>query len=353
MENLYNYLSKLLEIPTVSGFESENIEKIAEVSMEYADGFFGGYTLLPSGSLLFEKKCTEKNAKKLIIDAHIDTIGFAVAEICQGGFVKVSALGGIDCGILPASPVKFYGKEEVSGVFTSIPPHLASKSKDKEEKLKISDLYVDTGLSAEKLGEICPVGTPGGFACRPSMLRNGITASPSLDDKACCAAAMYACRELAQSKISPKCDVYVHFSTGEERTALGGRTLPYVTDADGCIVLDVNFAVTDGVKEYEALHMGKGSGVSYSVTIKRELTEFIADTAEKYGIPLQKVVEMRSTGTNATQIHRNGIPSAVLSVPLKNMHTFAEEASLWDIKSCGELLAKTIAEFHNYSEFEL
>ena len=350
MKKLYDFLTSLIETPTISGFESDNIEKIADICLEFSGGFFDGYEILPSGSILFCKKCGKEDAKKLVFDAHIDTIGFAVSELCGGGFVKVTPLGGVDPYILPATPIKLYGKEEIYGVFSSVPPHLAGKGGNKD--LKITDLYVDTGLADDELESIVTIGTPCGFADKPMLLCNDTVASHSLDDKACVAAAILACRYLAEDEEDVQCDVYVHLAVGEEKTALGAKTLPYVLDADGCIVLDVNFAYTQGVEVHESLILGGGSGVSYSASIKRELTDFIVDTAIKEGLPIQSVVEMRSTGTNATQMHRNGIPSAVLSIPLKNMHTFSEEAALSDIEACAEVLAAVAYRFDEFESVE-
>ncbi len=346
MKELYNFLTSIVEIPTISGFESENITKIAELCLHYSGTFFDGYEILPSGSVLFCRKCGKDNAKKIVLDAHIDTIGFAVSELCGDGYVKVTNLGGVDPYILPATPVKIYGKEEIYAVFSSVPPHLSKK--DEKQDLKISDLYVDTGLDDKALSEFVQVGTPVGFAERPTRLQNGIVASHSLDDKACMAAAILCCRKLVQSGKAPDCDVYVHFACGEERNALGAKTLPYILDADACIVLDVNFAKALGIESYESLVLGKGAGVSYSASTKRSFTDFIVDVAKKHGLPMQSVVEMRSTGTNATQMHRNGIASAVLSVPLKNMHTFSEEVALSDIEACADVLSAVVCEFFSF-----
>ena len=345
MDTTLDYLKQILMLPTVSGFEHQSTERIAELSLEFSDNFFDGYKVLPSGGILFERKCGRTDAKKIVLDAHIDTIGFCVSEICENGFVKVINIGGIDAYILPATPVTIHGKAEIQGVFTSVPPHLSGFGK---EKPKLSDFYVDTGLSEEKVKEICPIGTPVTFAANPVMLQNNTIACCGLDDKACVCAAMLACKMLTECKNELKCDVYVHLSAGEEKTMNGAKTLPYVIDADACIVLDVNFAKAEGIEDYSAYSAGKGAGISYSSTTKRELTEFLAETAQKYSIPLQKMVEMRSTGTNATQIHRNGIPCAVLSVPLKNMHTTCECVSMNDIDLCAQLLSKVIYDFDLY-----
>ena len=342
-KEMLKFLCDITEIPTVSGFEEKNIEKIAKLCTDFTLGFFDSYEILPSGSIMFKKSGKNKKTNKLLLDAHIDTVGFIVSEICPDGFVKVTNIGGIDPYILPATPVNILGKKTVYGVFTSVPPHLMGKNEI--NKFKISDLYIDTGLTDEKLHKLIDVGTPVCFNHKPEELLNNIIASPYLDDKACCASVMFACRILADGGITPEGDLYVHFSVGEEKTQLGAKTVPFAANADGCIVLDVNFAYTEGVKEYESLKMGKGPGVSFSASIKRELTDFIVQTAKKHNLPLQSVVEMRSTGTNASYIHRHGLACAVLSLPLKNMHTFSETVCLDDIQDCSLLLSHIITDF--------
>ena len=350
--NLYEFIAALAAIPTVDGFEKRGSDRTRALCTAYADGFFDGCETLPSGSLLFSRLCGKQGAKALVLDAHLDTIGFAVSELCPGGFVKAAPLGGVDPLILPAAPVTLYGTKTLYGVFTSVPPHLAAKDSG---SLKISDLYIDTGLSDTELEKAVSVGTPVGFAEPPVLLKNRVIASHSLDDKACIAAVFHACRRLAKAGTFPaETDVYVHLSTGEEKSGAGGKTLLYarssagksLAEADAALVLDVNFARAPGVHDYEALALGQGPGVSYSATIKRAFTDFVVQTAEKHALPLQTVVEMRSTGTNATQIHRGGIPCAVLSLPLANMHTYSECVSLTDIETCAELAANILTEFH-------
>lgn len=180
------------------------------------------------------------------------------------------------------------------------------------------------------------------------LLQNNLVASHSLDDKACAATILHACRLLAQSGREPTdTDIFVHLSVGEEKTGVGARTLPYTVldgfdfaKADGALVMDVNFGHAPGVADYESLALGKGGGVSYSATIKRAFTDFIVQLAAQKKLPLQTVVEMRSTGTNAGTLHRGGIPCAVLSLPLTNMHTFSECVSLDDMESCAVLVGR-------------
>ncbi len=342
---MYEFLKNILAVPTVTGHEAEGVRKIAALAMDFAWGFFDSCEILPSGSAVLVHRSTKETAGTLLLDAHIDTVGFAVSEYAGDGFVKVVPLGGIDPYILPAAPVYLTASDGSSlyGVFTSIPPHLAGKS---DKKLKLEDLYVDTGLSDENCKRLVPIGTPVYFADAPKMLQNNIVASPYLDDKACVAAILSACKTLAESGEKVESNVVVHLAVGEEKTGLGGKTLPYAYEnADACLVLDVNFGTADGIDVYRSIKIGQGGGVSYSAVTSKAFTDFVAETAEKAGLSVQKVVEMTSTGTNANHIHRGGIPCAVLSIPLRNMHTPVECVSLDDIESTAAVVARVIAAF--------
>lgn len=249
---LFEFLTALVGIPTVVGLENREAARIGKLCTDYAAGFFDGYSATPTGSLVFSRRCGQKNAKKLVLDAHFDTIGFAVSEIAATGFVKVKSMGGIDPYLLPATPVYLYTNKPLYGVFTSIPPHLAAKD---SAELKVEDLYIDTGLSdADFAASDIEIGTPAGFAEPPVLLQNNLVASHSLDDKACAATILHACRLLAQSGREPTdTDIFVHLSVGEEKTGVGARTLPYTVldgfdfaKADGALVMDVNFGHAPG-----------------------------------------------------------------------------------------------------------
>ena len=347
LPELTELLQKLTALPCVTGFEERAASALDAIVRETTGDFFDGHTQTAGGTHLYRHTTGKKNAKKLLLDAHLDTVGFVVSELCGNGYVRAIPRGGLDVYVLPSTPVTLYGKRDVYGVISSVPPHL--KSKDKPAKLSVGDLYIDTGLADGELEETVPVGTPVGYERALRALANDRVAAKYLDDKACVAAILLACKELAEEGYDGNTDVYVCFSAGEEHTGIGAKTLPYTETFDAAIVFDVNFALAPGVKRYESLEPGKGAGVSYSATIRRPLTDFIVRTAKETGIPCQSVVEMRSTGTNATQLMKNGIPCAVLSVPLRSMHTDAECASLNDIVSCGRLAAACVRRFETYA----
>ena len=338
-DELFSLVEKLCALPTVSGHEYMSADEIRKLSEDYADGFFDSSEITPSGSVLLWHHAKNKDAKTLLFDAHIDTVGFAVSELLGGGFVRLENIGGIDTAILKACEIEIYGKEKLRAFFSSVPPHL-SKLKNAEEAEKVSDTFVDTGLSDEDCRKLIPIGTPCAYVPKTVRLMNGRISSTSLDDKICIAALLETARLLSEDKID-NINVCVQLSTGEERGAKGANATAFAAgDVCECIVLDVNFAKEAGSTPGTYIEMDKGAGLSLSACTSRELTDRIFEFAQQNNIPCQRVVELCDTGTNAQIIARvaNGIKSAVLSIPLKYMHTSVETASLEDVSLCAELL---------------
>ncbi len=335
MEQFIKLVRDLVETPTVSGFEKQNLSRICDIAKEYT-GIQTEVAITPAGSVLLGRMGADANAKKLVLDAHIDTIGFMVTKHYDGGFVQVTNIGGIDTGILYSHGVELYGKRTVKGFFVSTPPHLSKDNK----KGEISDILIDTGLCDDELKEICPIGTPCGFESKLTHLMNGRISCKNLDDKICAAAALQAFKLFYEKESKGGVELYVHLSVGEEKSLRGGATFAYNFRADACIVLDVNFAKEKTSHDGEYLEFDKGPGVSVSAATSISFTDAIYKSALKNSHKIQRVVEMVSTGTNANVLGRKytGTQTAVLSIPLRYMHTSVETVSVSDALECAEVL---------------
>lgn len=353
MEKLKELLRTLTQTVTVSGFERRNADKIKETALKYTDGFFNKAYVAKNGSVILAKEglkktgetkgVSDKKRRKIVLDAHIDTIGFVVSEILDNGYLRLSPIGGVDASILPSQEVVIYGKEEIFAVFSSVPPHLSKNDKAPE----IGQLYVDTGFcDSRRLSEIADVGTPATLKNKFTLLSQNKVASGGLDDKVCIATILEAVNLLKNEEIH-NTDVYCCFSSGEER---GGKGAFHIFDEikpDACIVLDVNFAKERASKDGEYGVLSKGGMISVSSVTNPSLTKMCMDTAKKYGIPFQPVVEMTGTGTNADIIPRTGtgVATAVVSIPIKYMHSSAELCDLDDVKSTAKLLSCAVVEY--------
>lgn len=322
-------LEKLLKIPTVSGHESEYAPKIKDALSAYFDEI----SIDRVGNVAVFKKSKNTNAKKLLIDAHIDQIGFLVSKIEDGGFLRVASVGGIDARTLPSSDVLVCSEIPFFAVVSSTPPHLS----DSDSKLTgASEILIDTGFSSDELKSRVRIGDAVVFAGRPADLACGAICSPALDNKLCAAAALAALYE-AECEY----DTYVLLSVREESGGFVGACVGIAEiKPDMAIVCDVNFARAYGVEKRESIERGKGPSVSISALTDRTLTNEIISLAEQKEIPLQTVVEASNLGSNANvaAITAEGVRTAAISLPITNMHSTNECASQSDLCDMKRLL---------------
>ncbi|MBE6587906.1 MAG: M42 family metallopeptidase [Ruminococcaceae bacterium] len=331
-------IEKLVPIMSVSGYEERGREELIEAYSEPFDEYIPHL----SGTHIFVKRCNKENAPRIMIDAHFDEIGMIVTDILDGGFLSVANIGGLDRRIMPAAEVLIYGKETIYGVIVSTPPHLQAPG-DSKKVPKIDGIRIDTGYTKEKLSEIVEIGTPIGFYEKPVMLGEKRMASRSLDNKACCAAAYLAAAALRAEDMAA--DLYVTLSAREEATmADGASSSAYAILPDVAIVTDVTFATAPGVKAEESGKFGSGPVISLSAVTDRPLTDALIDMCKDSEIPYGVTVDATNTGTNATMLTLvgDGIPVAVVSVPIGSMHTYNETVDLSDIENAARLFAKAV-----------
>lgn len=338
MEKLKGFLKDLIYTPTVSGYEKMSAESIIELCTDYCGITFDESYVTNTGSIVLAKKCGRKDAKKLCFDAHLDTIGFAVSEICGDGYLRLAPLGGIDANILPSSEVLILGKQRIRGVVSSIPPHLSSSDK----LPAVGELLIDTGYTDEHLRELVSVGNPVMLYPHFTELLADRISSVSLDDKICIAAAVEAVKRSGNPENT---DIYLYLSSGEERGGNGSHHIYEEIQPDALIVLDVNFAKEKGSVNGEYGVLSEGAMMSYSAVTSVKFTRFVAECAK--GEKLQLVNEMTYTGTNADVSARVGlgIPTAVVSIPIKYMHSSVETADMNDVMSCANILCNVAKQY--------
>ncbi|MBQ9920927.1 MAG: hypothetical protein IJO52_01980 [Clostridia bacterium] len=338
-----NAIEFIADTPSVTGYEYLVHQKV----MSLCDGIFDTAAPLRSNSLIAVKKCGKDNAPKLLLNAHIDEIGMYVTAVHDGGFLSVINVGGIDTNILYASQVTIYGKKEIKGVFVSTPPHL---SRGASELDKISKLVIDTGLEKDELKEIVEIGTPVGLDGSVDILKNDLVSARAMDDRICMIAIIRAVEMLKNCDV--KYDIYALFSAQKEVTSLGAVTGVWDVKPDMALVVDVGHAKMKGIDKIGALKLSKGPAISFSATTSRKLSEALCKSAQTHKIPFQRVSEANYTGTDAHDIQTalEGIPSSVISVPLRNMHTPCEIISIEDVENTASLIASFVKDAEYFGE---
>lgn len=279
-----------------------------------------------------------KNDYTLLIDAHIDEIGFVVTEVGDDGFLKVAAAGGFDLRALPSHHVIVHGKEKVCGVFSSIPPHL---TKGEPEFDDISKLSVDTGLG-KRAKEVISVGDFVTYNQSADFLSNERIVGKSLDNRAGCAVLLLLAEKIKKADLP--FNVTLLFSDQEELGCRGAKVAAFGIDANEAISIDVSFASFPGISAHECGKLGKGGMIGYSPVLDRGIYEKLCLVAKDNNIPHQMEIIGEKTATNADvlSITRGGVKTGLLSIPLRYMHSDCEVIDATDVESCAELLYRYI-----------
>lgn len=278
----------------------------------------------------------------ILIDAHLDEIGFIVTYIDEKGFLKVSAMGGIDARLLCSQAVVVHGKEDVVGFFCSTPPHL---KKDADQAPKTEDLYIDTGLG-DDLKKIVRVGDRVTFLQAPAQLLGGRITGKSLDNRAGITALIEAARQLKNAESLP-CNVIFLLSDQEELGCRGARTKAFELTPDEAIVVDVSFGDAADMPKEKTGELSKGAMIGISPVLSRRVTDGLIKTAQHNNLQFQCEVMGGTTSTNADVIStaKSGIPCGLLSIPLRNMHTTVEVVDINDIQSTADIIVKYVLSF--------
>lgn len=329
MKELIKTLSNMRGI---SGYEYRINENIKDM----LKGLCDEVSIDNLGNVIAVKKSGIKNAKKVLIEAHIDEIGLMASDIDENGFVSIVNVGGIDPRILPSAEVIIHGKRDIKGVIGAKPPHLlADGEADKSSKMK--DMAIDTGLSADEVKNLVSIGDSITMAVECTELLGGQITGKSLDDRACAAAVITVLKNL--QKVKMDADVYTVFAAKEEVGGFGAMTATYSINPDIAIAIDVCHGITpDNSKD--AYEVGDGCVITMGPNIHPKISDRLINTAKEYNIKHQIEVEGGNTGTDAwvMQVVGEGIPTGLLSVPLKYMHTTVETISVSDCKAVSDLL---------------
>ncbi len=281
----------------------------------------------------------ERNRRRVMVAAHMDEIGLMVTRLDEG-FIRVTQVGGYDVRILPGHSVIVHGRKALPGVIGSLPPHTSDGSK---RVVPLDELFIDVGLSARELSRQVSVGDLVTLDVTCTELGDDLLCGKALDDRAGVAAMITCLDEL--SRMPHDWDVYAVATVQEEIGLRGAFTSTYGVAPDVGIAIDVGFGKQPGVPEARQEILGKGPTLTIGPNMHPALYAHLKETAGHNEIPFQSSVAAGGTGTdaNAIQITRAGIPAALVSIPIRNMHTPIETLSVKDLRRTGRLLAFSIA----------
>lgn len=287
------------------------------------------------GNLIAVKRCGRPGAQTLLLDAHMDEIGLIVTA-AEDGFLRFASLGGVDARLLPAAEVRILSEPPRFGVICAVAPHLLSED-EMNSTVPIDKLCIDAGLTQKEAETL--IGTPAVFAGSVTELGEGVLCGKSLDDRSCAAIVIKAFEELS-GKLSDT-DLVLLISTQEEVGGRGAITGAYGAKPDRAIVVDVTFAKQPDVSNVR-MELGKGPAVGIGPNMDRRMTRALFDIARERDIPVQTEVCPGMSGTNAEeiQVSRLGVATALISLPIRYMHTPIETALLEDMENTLRLIVE-------------
>ncbi|MFX0168039.1 MAG: M42 family metallopeptidase [Candidatus Hodarchaeota archaeon] len=330
-----------------SGFEREVSTIVAETMRPISDEI----SIDKLGSVHFMKKGSADHPR-ILIAGHIDEVGFIVSAITEEGFLKVNPLGGWwDQVILGQKVVVQTRKgQRHFGVFGAKPPHLLEPD-ERKKVVELKQMFIDVGASSEE--DVKEMGIQIGDPIMPDasfqLIRNEkLAAAKAFDDRLGAFIAMEVVRQLKEQNINHPNTIIGAATVQEEVGLRGARTTAHVVEPDVGFALEVEIAGDmPGIKPEEAASkLGKGPAISTmdrSMIPNQSLLEFVIDTAEKEDIPYQ-LSAMYGGATDAGVIHLNraGVPSLVIGVPTRHIHSHIGILNLDDIEKTIDLLIAVI-----------
>ena len=327
MQQLIWHLSNLRG---TSGYEYRTNREIARLLKPFCDSVEQDSL----GSVIACKKCGKENAPRVMIEAHMDEIGLMVSGITDEGFVTFTDIGGVDQRILPSLEVTIHGKMDVGGVIS------AARAED-GKSYKRDDMAIDTGLDPDTVRALVTVGDSITLPQSVGELGKKQFSAKTMDDRASVAAIIGTMKKLRGEKLD--CDVYAVAAVQEEVGCRGGRTTAFSVAPDIAIAVDVTHGITPD-NDKGAFAVGGGTVISVGPNIHPRLSKRLIGTAKDKGIKYQIEAEGGDTGTDAweMQVAGAGCASALLSIPLKYMHTSVETLAVSDVKAVSDLLAEFI-----------
>lgn len=343
-------LKKFSEATGVSGHEAPIRELVRAEFEKYADEVW----VSRLGSVIALKRGQAKNGKspasskenlrpRVLLEGHMDEIGLIVTNI-EKGFIRFAQIGGFDARVLLAQEVVVHGRRDLPGVIGSRPPHVLTDS-ERMKAVPMNELFIDVGLSEEQVRELVAIGDTITLARQVINLKGGLLAGKAFDDRAAVVTVLEALRQL--QSLAHAWDVYVVANVQEEEGAFfaGATTTTFEIHPDIAIALDVNHADQPGVNETNVTPLRAGPGIARGPNIHPFVHERLVNTATAHEIPHSVTVYPGATGTDAwaMQIVAEGIPTGLLDLPLRYMHTSVETLCVDDLERAARLLAYFVA----------
>jgi endoglucanase len=338
------FLEELLFTPSPTGFEAAG----QEVWSNHVKQFSDELQTDAYGSAV-AKLNTNYDVITVMLEAHCDEIGMIVQHITEQGFVHVNRLGGSDSTIARAKHVEIHNKRGVvTGVVGNTAIHLQDKKNGKGEQPAWKDIYIDIGASSrEEALEMIQIGDPITYTNDFDYLSNEVITGRALDNRIGGFVIAMVMKRLFENRSDLKVNVAALNSVQEEIGGFGARMMSYRLEPDLAYVTDVTHATdTPGIDnaEHGLIKLGAGPVVQHGGANHPAIVDFIENVGANNDITIQHEANGSRTGTDTDSIfyQKTGIPSALMSLPLRYMHSPVETASLPDMNALIDLMTESV-----------
>ena len=328
-------LKRLCDTPGLPGDE----QKVKEIFLEEIQKHTDNIETDVLGNIIAR---VPGNGPRVVLDAHLDEVGFMINHIDERGFIHVTPLGGMDPRVFYGQRLVFWGRKPVTGMVGAIPPHI-SRNTNNREVPDVEDCVVDTGLSAENVNKYLQFGDLASYATTLEQNEDAVL-SKALDNRL----GLFVILEALEKRSAINCDLYVTATVQEEVGLRGARVITPVYEPDFAIALEGTVAMdVPGIPDYKTLaNTGKGPEIRLSdryLVAHRPFSFFITGLAEKNNIPYQITVKKAgSTNATAMQVTGKGTRAAVISVPVRYLHSPTSIALKSDIQNTIDLVTNLI-----------
>jgi putative aminopeptidase FrvX len=345
------FLTRYINNPSPTGFESKG----QQMWLDYIRPYVDEYMTDNYGNVVGVINPTAKY--KVVIEAHADEISWFVHYITKDGFVYLRRNGGSDHQIAPSKRVNVHTKKGiVKAVFGW--PAIHVREPGKEETPTLKNIFLDLGCTSDK--EVAELGVHVGcvvtYEDEFMVLNDRYYTGRALDNRIGGFIIAQVARLLKQSRTKLPYGLYIVNAVQEEVGLRGAEMITESIRANVAIVTDVTHDTQTPMMNKIAqgdVSCGKGPSLTYGPAVHNNLLDLIINTAEKNKIPFQREAASRSTGTDtdAFAYSTGGIPSALISLPLRYMHTTVESVHKDDVEHVIQLIVESLKNIKNNHDF--
>ncbi len=285
-----------------------------------------------------EGEQNRESPRKIMLAAHLDEIGAVVTKIDKG-FLRFSQVGGLDDRVLMGQEVMVHGRRNLPGIIGSTPPHLLSLNRS-GNGVDQHEMHIDVGLPPRQVNRLVQVGDLVSFYRPPQELQGGLLSGKAMDNRSSVAAMLVCLQTLG--KLRHQWDVYAVATADEEwGQFVGATTQAYAIRPDIAIAIDVTFADVDEIE----VKLDKGPVIAVGPGNHPVIRQKLLDICSELELKYQSEMLPSGAGTDAyaIEISREGVPTILISVPSRYMHSPVEVVHPKDVERTGRLMAHFIA----------